>query len=349
MNNILTLVLIAIFSNSLFAQKKVQLSGEFKSAEPNEVLYLNLLDDVVDSTIVKNGMFSFNLSGYPAEEYLLSRKLKNGDMQFILLYLDSCNTQLTISDSTYSAFNNIFMHHQVTGNPTHETVAKVNEVFFSRDFLQKVKTTEFLNLLDMVAKRGDLGAAMVFRKYGMSLAQMIPSEKMSEYINALSPQVKASSIGKELLDRYSFEKSLSGGGKAPNFIMDTPTGEKIDFYEFIKGKKVILVDFWASWCGPCRKKNPEIVAFYNENKEKGFDVIGVSLDNDLERWKKAINDDNLSWTHVSDLKGWKSEICGKYNFRGIPHLLLVNGNGDILATDSDLHNQLAGTISNFLK
>ena len=95
--------------------------------------------------------------------------------------------------------------------------------------------------------------------------------------------------------------------------------------------KYVLIDFWASWCGPCRKENPNVVRLYNQYKDKNFEIFGVSLDQDREKWLKAIQDDNLTWTHVSDLKFWQSAAAQLYNVNSIPATVLIDPQGKIVA------------------
>ncbi len=119
------------------------------------------------------------------------------------------------------------------------------------------------------------------------------------------------------------------GAQAPDFEGLTPEGDTLRLSDF-RGK-VVLIDFWASWCGPCRKENPNVVRAYQKYKDKGFDVIGVSLDRDRNRWLDAIKTDSLAWHHVSDLKGWRSAIAALYGVRSIPHAVLLDREGKIVA------------------
>ncbi len=124
-------------------------------------------------------------------------------------------------------------------------------------------------------------------------------------------------------------RRLMPGAEAPDFTQATPEGEELALSE-LRGK-VVLIDFWASWCGPCRKENPNVVRMYNKYKEKGFEILGVSLDNNRERWLGAIEKDNLTWQHVSDLKGWSNEVAQQYQVSSIPQTFLLDAEGKIIA------------------
>jgi len=119
------------------------------------------------------------------------------------------------------------------------------------------------------------------------------------------------------------------GGEAPNFSQETPEGEQLSLRD-LRGK-VLLIDFWASWCGPCRRENPNVVRMYQKYKDQGFEILGVSLDSNRDRWLGAIAADGLTWYQVSDLKGWQNAVAKQYGVSAIPHTVLLDAEGRIIA------------------
>lgn len=130
------------------------------------------------------------------------------------------------------------------------------------------------------------------------------------------------------------ESKLSEGSEAPDFTLYTPDSSSSVLLSSLKGKYV-LIDFWASWCAPCRKNNPKLVALYNKYKNKNFTILGVSLDREKDSWTKAIAKDKLVWTQVSDLQYWESPVAILYNVQEIPYSVLIDKEGKILAKSTD--------------
>lgn len=166
--------------------------------------------------------------------------------------------------------------------------------------------------------------------------------------NLLSGEVKKTISGKAIKARFDDERKLAIGAIAPNFSQEDPEGKMVKLTDF-RGK-YLLIDFWASWCGPCRQENPNIVNVYNQFKDKNFTILGVSLDRPGAKstWLKAIGDDNLTWPQVSDLKFWKNEAALLYNITSIPQNFLLDPSGKIIA--KNLRGEdLSAALSKILK
>jgi peroxiredoxin len=175
------------------------------------------------------------------------------------------------------------------------------------------------------------------RTYQYALGGVISALEQAQHANFKM-------YGQQFVDKYGNEmpeaasaikgklvrmKSTVAGGEAPDFTMDQPDGTPLSLQDF-RGK-VTLIDFWASWCGPCRRENPNVVKMYEEYHDKGFEILGVSLDKSKDKWLAAIEKDGLTWKHVSDLKGWQNEVAKIYGVRSIPHTVLVDEEGKIIA------------------
>ena len=206
-----------------------------------------------------------------------------------------------------------------------------------RNFSQMLAKTKVL-------KDEELGSALKARlskapkdsdTYRLALGGMVSGLKAAnsglfipfaeEYIAAYKDSPVAASLKEQIVNAQSFVI----GAEAPNFAMNDVEGNEVNLTDF-RGK-VLLVDFWASWCGPCRKENPHVKKLYDQYADQGFEILGVSLDKTKERWVQAIKKDRLTWKQVSDLKGWGNAAAKMYSVRSIPHTVLIDAEGKIIA------------------
>ncbi|WP_271392841.1 TlpA disulfide reductase family protein [Aequorivita sinensis] len=205
------------------------------------------------------------------------------------------------------------------------------EIEFKKDFLSKNNNSIFAVMLisEMVSKK-----------------ELNPNEA-STFIDNLNPKLAENELVIDLKNNVSSLKKASIGSKAPNFSAPTPTGEMMSLEDALG--KYTIIDFWASWCKPCRVENPNVVKVYNKYHEKGLNIISVSLDKDTQKdkWLQAIEDDKMDWYHVSNLKWWQDPIAQQYNIRAIPATFLLDENGVII--DKDLRGAaLEAKISTLL-
>ncbi len=276
----------------------------------------------VDTAEVKDGKFTFK--GEVDQPLLFGLATENMDYP-VQLFVENTTMDVKIGDDGET----ITVQNSPVNAVFQENADKVFEDGYDIDSL--------------IAKYPDSPAA-AFYLYRYFTYQL-PLDDLKATRARISPALADCPYVKDLDGIIKQLENVQIGKTAPEFSLPDTAGVSVSLSDF-RGKYVLL-DFWASWCPPCRRENPNVVKAFNEYKDKNFTIIGISLDKDKSKWLKAIADDNLTWTHLSDLKYWDSEIPALYGVRGIPANVLLGPDGVIIAkniTGEDLHQKLKEVI-----
>lgn len=317
--------LLAIHATNAQQEASLQLTGTVTDTVV-PYIYLqkfhNKMFTTIDSAQVKEGNFSFKTKVKTPELYGLSVNTANSPLY---IFLEKTPITVKISPVKYystsvvqgSASQDLFDRYKKARDPEISTFIKENPSSI-------------------------VSAYVLYRNWSYRLTP----EQITQNIALLDKSLQNSTYVKELQELVKVLSGLAVGKNAPDFTAENPEGKTIRLSENLKG--YTLIDFWASWCGPCRKENPNIVAAYKEFHDKGFNIVGVSLDKKKENWIKGINDDNLNWLHVSDLLFWNSAVAKLYGVRAIPANYLVDSKGIIVARN--LHGEeLQTTLKSLLE
>ncbi|MDB5156008.1 MAG: alkyl hydroperoxide reductase [Mucilaginibacter sp.] len=355
-------VAIALLPGALFAQSgNYTITGKVAPLPATAKAYLIYIgaegDQQIDSSEVTNSGFSFNGTvESPRVAYLMINKLGTGPnqrgMSSVIMYLEPATLILSSPDSLKNSI--------VTGGPVNADAARAKTALLTAN--QKMDALK----MEYAAATPDQKQSKEFRETMNKRADAIRNEQKQVLISfiqtnpnsvmsflilkklgddgadytkieplfaSLSPAIRSSKIGVEYATELEKMKHISIGATAPDFTMADTSGKQVSLHDF-KGKYV-LIDFWASWCGPCRAENPNVVKNYNKYKDRGFNVLGVSLDQPgaKDKWLKAIHDDHLTWTQVSDLQYMNNVAAKLYSVQAIPENFLISPDGKIVAKD----------------
>jgi peroxiredoxin len=305
----------------------LNLSGSVKDVTSGTVYlqrYENKSFFTIDSTRIVDGKFSFSNKVQLPEIYGLGLQNSGNPFHSFLIFLD--HNPITVELDTINSFENT----RVTGSKEQDLF---NE--FSKNF--RTPVDEILS-----EHPASLAALYVFYRY---YSYRLSPEEIRKNVQLLDVSLQNTEYVKVLKELAENLENVSIGSKAPDFEAQTAGGQMVNLSDYL-GNGYVLVDFWASWCVPCRKENPKLVELYEKYKDKGFEIIGVSLDNNTKPWLNAIENDGLPWTQLIDLKAWAGQGVSSYGIRLIPYKVLIDKDGVIVAKnlrDADL-DELVGSF-----
>jgi thiol-disulfide isomerase/thioredoxin len=323
-------------------QGKISNGGVIKQVSVQELTASGLI--MVD-TAVLDADGQFTLKGKLPEKTFCLIRFEKGD---VVLLVDT-NAKLTLSIDA-----NDIKNYKVQGSKENDELkelyllndsfmrmsSQINERFasYNENTLTPKVQEEIKNAFDSLQKShktaikanvGSLTNSLV-PYFATTFLLPEPDEAFLEAIdNTLFNKFQNSKYAIFLHQRLEGLKKTAIGALAPDIVLNDPFGKKVSL-SGLSGK-IVLVDFWASWCGPCREENPRNVALYNKYKSKGFEIFGVSLDENRDAWINAINKDHLLWQHGSDLQKWNSPIVNQFSIEAIPYTILVDKEGKIMA------------------
>lgn len=370
MRNLLILFAVVIGMISCQQSNSYQINGTVsESAFEGTTVYLQESQgrDLVslDSAVIANG--TFNLSGEADEVKVLflslDRSVKPDFISRSLVVVEPGKIDVSFGEEVSlsgTKLNNAYDVYSKSQNILGEQMGEVSRKFQEasqdgsltpelegelRGQYEEIYSQLNAQTIDLIKSNlGNELGKFIF----VSNAGGFELETQKEILNLADDSFKSDENIQKIISAIEQSEKVAVGQQFLDFTMQDPEGNDVSLSDYAGKGKVVLIDFWAAWCGPCRQEMPNVVDAYSKYKDKGFEVVGVSLDRNEEEWFQGIEDLEMTWPQMSDLKFWETPVVELYAFRGIPHTVLLDGNGIIVDKDlrgEALHDKLSELLN----
>lgn len=338
-----------------------QIEGTVEGAANGDYVYLQKVQgrDIIklDSALIEDGAFTLKGTQDTAAYRYLTFKNNTDQTSWVDFFLENGDIKVALTPTSSSAVgtanNDIYQAIRNEINALNLKLQTGYQALADTTLTDEQRTAKIQELETIGQEQSEVVkkaiAANITNPVGVELLKQNFYNLNVEELDPLMSQIPAAYQNDPIIQRIQENvtkmKATAVGQKFTDFAMKTPEGKDVKLSDFVGGKnKVVLVDFWASWCGPCRREMPNLVEAYKQYKKKGLEIVGVSLDRNADDWKKAIKDLNITWPQMSDLKFWTCEGAQLYAVSSIPHVVLIDAEGTIVARGlhgEELQNKLA--------
>jgi len=347
-------IIISIFCIGLLIacnKTKADFSAQVDGLEDNTKVYISKLGKnnqpvPLDTVQVKQGSFQVDIEeGEPQQINMIKIDGVESNLFFVndnepieaILYKDSLRSSKIMGGK----HNELLMKYMDTlkakSKKMYDLSTDMRQAMMDQDqatYMSLRKKQDAYNKEDIafrkkVASNNPNSIIAALALSDLMSGKKLPNKEVKDIYESFSNEVKDHTLGKLLKENIAKMSKTDVGAKAESFKAPTPNGETLSLEDAMG--KLTLIDFWASWCKPCRLENPNVVSVYNDYKDKGFNIISISLDKNKRNWEKAIKDDNMDWYHISNLKYWSEPIAKSWGVRSIPATFLIDEDGIIVA------------------
>lgn len=363
MKKLIITMMSAMLLTNAAAQNGYTITGTAEGTEKGDTIFLCDMQGFfamvpLDTAIVKKGKFEFtgSFDGCTHRYLVATHKGETIGMAAIMLENAPINVQM-FKDEQKNIIEGgpcaqLWAEYEAGAKVFDDRMAADWSVCLDTTVAEKSKIKERLLVSTYSDDRKNYTKRFMLQHVGTPVADYLlaqtqkdfSKEEYEQLLKLFGQQHNQYHVYKGIMEQRAIDKRTGVGAQFTDFSMPDPNGNTHSISEYVKKNKFTLIDFWASWCGPCRAEMPNVVKAYDLYHAKGFEVVGVSLDNNKAAWVKAIDQLKMPWPHISDIKGWGCAGAALYNVKGIPANVLIDQQGRIVAKNlrgEDLLNKMA--------